>query len=98
MNQPKLRHRRWWAIGLFISVSILFVIVIRHTKNAKQPAPANEIKPAELTSCDHLIEARKALIDGYKPGDDPLKTLWGRKSSWGQIFIVDNSASTLLII
>ncbi|MDN3512871.1 MAG: hypothetical protein NG747_00545 [Candidatus Brocadia sp.] len=78
MNQPKPRHKRWWAIGLFICVSILFVIVTRHTKNAKQPAPANEIKPAELTSCDHLIEARKALIDGYKPDDDPLKTLWGR--------------------
>jgi hypothetical protein len=31
----------------------------------------------ELTSAQHLAEARRALADGYKPNKDPQKTSWG---------------------
>lgn len=79
MYPPKSLDKRWWVIGSFvIGVSILFVMVTWNTKNTKQPALVNEIKPVELTPHDHLMEARKALIDEYKPDEDPFKTSWGR--------------------
>lgn len=31
----------------------------------------------ELTSAQHLAEAKRALADGYKPNKDPQKTSWG---------------------
>jgi hypothetical protein len=31
----------------------------------------------ELTSAQHLSEARRALANGYKPNKDPQKTSWG---------------------
>lgn len=31
----------------------------------------------ELTSAQHLTEARRALADGYKPNKDPKKASWG---------------------
>src|SRR3712207_5169685 len=39
-----------------------------------QPAPQ---PPPTLTSAQHLAEARRALADGYKPGNDPQKAKWG---------------------
>lgn len=79
MYPSKPWNKNWWTIGSFvIGISILFVMVIWNTENAKQPASVNEIKPGELTPYDHLIEARKALMDGYKPDEDPFKTSWGR--------------------
>lgn len=32
---------------------------------------------SELTSAQHLAEARRALADGYKPNKDPQKASWG---------------------
>lgn len=79
MYPSKPPYKRWWTIVSFIiGVSILFVIVTGNTKNAKQPASMNKIKPVELTPYDHLIEARKALLDGYKPNEEPTKISWGR--------------------
>lgn len=70
----KSLHRKWWTHGLFIiSIGILFVVVAWSIKTAKQPASVNTTKPAGLTPCDHLMEARKALMDGYKPDEDPIK-------------------------
>jgi hypothetical protein len=34
----------------------------------------------ELTSTQHLAEARRALADGYKPNKDPKKVAWGEVS------------------
>jgi len=79
MSLSKPLDKRWWVIGSFvIGISILFVMVIWDTENAKQPASVNEIKPGELTPCEHLMEARQALMDGYKPDEEPFKTSWGR--------------------
>ncbi|TVM03518.1 MAG: hypothetical protein CV087_04680 [Candidatus Brocadia sp. WS118] len=79
MYPSKLRNKEWFIIGSFATgVSILFVMVTWNTKNARQTAPVHEIKPGELTPFEHLTEARKALADGYKPGEDQLKTSWGR--------------------
>lgn len=33
--------------------------------------------PLTLTSAQHLAEAKRALADGYKPGNDPRKAKWG---------------------
>jgi len=38
-----------------------------------QPSPAS----LDLTSAQHLAEARRALADGYKPNKDPKKAAWG---------------------
>ena len=79
MYPSKPLDKKWWVIGSFvIGVSILFIMVTWNTKNAKQPASVNEIKPGELTPYEHLMEARKALMDGYKPDEEPTKTSWGR--------------------
>lgn len=79
MYPSKPPYKRWWTIVSFIiGVSILFIMVIWSTKNAKQPPSVYEIKPGESTSYNHLIEARKALMDGYIPDEDSLKTSWGR--------------------
>lgn len=74
MHQSKRQHKRQWAIGLFIiCVSILFVMVTLDTKNIKRPAFMNKIKPEELTPYEHLIEAKKALINEYKANENWLK-------------------------
>lgn len=79
MYPSKLQDKNWWVIGLFVvGVSILFVMVTWNTKNAKQPVSVKEIKPGELTPHDHLMEAKQALMDGYRPDKDPAKTSWGR--------------------
>lgn len=39
------------------------------------PAPAAQT--LELTSAQHLSEAKRALADGYKPNKDPQKASWG---------------------
>lgn len=38
----------------------------------QQPSPT-----LELTSAQHLAEARRALVDGHKPNTDPKKAGWG---------------------
>ncbi|MCF6156422.1 MAG: hypothetical protein E3K36_14550 [Candidatus Brocadia sp.] len=79
MYPSKPLDKRWWAIVSFIiGASILFVMVTWNTKNTKQPALVNEIKPGELTPHDHLMEAKQALMDGYRPDEDLAKTSWGR--------------------
>jgi hypothetical protein len=42
--------------------------------SAAPPAQANSL---ELSSAQHLAEAKRALADGYKPSKDPKKATWG---------------------
>lgn len=41
------------------------------------PPTASVAQTLELTSAQHLSEAKRALADGYKPNKDPKKTTWG---------------------
>jgi hypothetical protein len=44
------------------------------TASASAPAQANSL---ELSSAQHLAEAKRALADNYKPNKDPKKATWG---------------------
>jgi len=44
---------------------------------AAQVAQSAPQPPLTLTSAQHLAEAKRALADGYKPGNDPRKAKWG---------------------
>ena len=39
--------------------------------------PTSVVQALELTSAQHLAEARRALADGYKPNKDSKKASWG---------------------
>lgn len=59
----------------------------KHAPSSSQPptsslarsnvTPTPGIQALELTSAQHLAEARRALTDGYKPNKDPKKASWG---------------------
>jgi hypothetical protein len=41
------------------------------------PSAQTPVAQLELTSAQHLAEAKRALGDGYKPNKDPKKASWG---------------------
>jgi hypothetical protein len=47
------------------------------TTGASLTPAAPVAQTLELTSAQHLSEAKRALADGYKPNKDPQKTSWG---------------------
>jgi hypothetical protein len=79
--------------AIAVSVGLLWVAAISsQTQRGTSPTPAPQaqslastsLPPAatiaqtlELTSAQHLSEAKRALADGYKPNKDPQKTSWG---------------------
>jgi hypothetical protein len=79
--------------ALAVFAGLLWVVAISsQTQRGTMPTPAPQaqllassaLTPAapvaqtlELTSAQHLSEARRALADGYKPNKDPQKTSWG---------------------
>jgi hypothetical protein len=69
----------WAAAGYKVSTTpttippqALSTQIPSNTSNL-QPAPAS----LDLTSAQHLAEARRALADGYRPNKDPKKAAWG---------------------
>jgi hypothetical protein len=57
------------------------------------PPAAPVAQTLELTSAQHLSEAKRALADGYKPNKDPKKTAWGEVAAarWHLRFIGQNA-------
>jgi hypothetical protein len=45
---------------------------------ADAPKPSGSTADRANESATSLSEAKKALLDGYKPSKDPMKTNWGR--------------------
>jgi hypothetical protein len=69
----------WAAAGYKVSTTpttipsqVLSTQIPSNSSNL-QPSPAS----LDLTSAQHLAEARRALADGYKPNRDPKKAAWG---------------------
>jgi hypothetical protein len=81
--------------ALAVFAGLLWVVAISsQSQHSTTPTPAPQaqslastsLPPAapvaqtlDLTSAQHLSEAKRALADGYKPNKDPQKTSWGRR-------------------